>query len=295
MEHDYLIATTSTADLTKEYLEEHNVPFIKYSYSVGDEVFFDDCCEATRDKVYADMRNGAILTTAAINTYSYKEFFEDLINKENKNIIFLDMSKAMSASHKFAEEAIEELKNEYPGIKIIYVDTCCVSGGLGLLVTNVIERYESGYTFDEMLKWIEDNKFHIAHRFTVDDLTYLKRGGRVSNSAALIGSLLNIKPVLYIPNEGTLVVSSKVRGRKKALNTIIDSIKADLEGSDTSNLEFLFNHADCMEDAEYVKSKLLEAFPDIKEIRISGLGVVIGAHCGPGLLAIFYMTDKRNP
>jgi DegV family protein with EDD domain len=295
MEHDYIIATASTADLTKEYLEEHNIPFIKYSYSVGDDVYYDDCCEATRDKVYKDMRNGAILTTAAINTYSYKEFFENLIKKENKDIIFLDMSKAMSASHKFAEEAIEELKKEHPAIKIIYVDTCCVSGGLGFLVMNVVERYESGYSFDDMLKWIEENKLHIAHRFTVDDLTYLKRGGRVSNYAALIGSLLNIKPILYVTNEGTLLVSSKVRGRRKALNTIIDSIKSDLEGTDTNGIRFLFNHADCLEDAKYVRDKLLEAFPGIKEIQITGLGVVIGAHCGPGLLAIFYMTDKRNP
>ena len=295
MGQDYIIATASTADLTKEYLEEHHIPFIKYSYSVGDDVYYDDCCEATRDKVYTDMRAGAILTTAAINTYSYKEFFEGLIKEHHKNIIFLDMSKAMSASHKFADEAIEELKETYPDIKIVYVDTLCVSGGLGLLVTYIVENYEKGFTYDEMLQWIEDNKLKITSRFTVDDLTYLKRGGRVSNSAALIGSLLNIKPVLYIPNEGTLIVSSKVRGRRKALNTIIDSVKQDLKGQDTSELRFHLNHADCMEDAEYVKSKLLEAFPNVKEFRISGLGVVIGAHCGPGLIAVFYNGGARNP
>ena len=296
MEQDYLIATASTCDLTKEYLEEHNLPFIQYSYTIDEKVYFDDCSEATRSEVYTKMRNGAILTTAAINTFAYKEFFENLIKENNgKNIIFLDMSKALSASHKFAEEAIEELKGTYPQTKIIYVDTCCVSGGLGLLVKNVTQKYEEGVGFEELLQWIEDNKFKIAHRFTVDDLSYLKRGGRVSNSAALVGTLLNIKPVLYVPNDGTLLVSSKVRGRKKALNTIIDSIKTDLEGSDTSNLVFLINHADCLDDAEYVKSKLLEAFPGIKEFQISGLGVVIGAHCGPGLFTAFYMTEKRNP
>ena len=293
MEQDYLIATASTCDLTKEYLEEHNVPFIRYSYSMEEKVYFDDCSEATRREVYSKMRAGTLLNTAAINTYAYREFFEGLISKHNKDIIFMDMSKAMSASHKFAEEAIEELKQAYPNIKIVYVDTCCVSGGLGVLVMNVVRNYEAGLSFDENLKWIEENKLRIAHRFTVDNLNYLKRGGRVSNSAALVGTLLNIKPVLYVPNEGTLLVSTKVRGRKKALNTILDSIFNEIGKPD--GMEFLINHADCLDDAEDVKAKLLEKFPDIKSIRISGLGVVIGAHCGPGLLAIFYMCKERTP
>ena len=293
MEKQYLIATASTCDLTNEYLSEHNIPFIKYSYTVEEKIYFDDCSEATRQEVYTRMRNGAILTTAAINTYAYREFFEGLLKNGEKDIIFLDMSKALSASHKFAEEAIEELKETYPNVKIIYVDTCCVSGGLGLLVMNAVKNYEAGMSFEDNLKWIEDNKFRIAHRFTVDDLSYLKRGGRVSNSAALVGTLLNIKPVLYVPNDGTLVVSSKVRGRKKALNTIIDSIKSEIGRPDGK--EFLINHADCLADAEYVRDKLLELYPSIGKITIQGLGVVIGAHCGPGLFTIFYMTNERNP
>ena len=162
-----------------------------------------------------------------------------------------------------------------------------------MLVMNVVKNFEAGMSFEDNLNWIEANKLKIAHRFTVDDLNYLKRGGRVSNGAALVGSLLNIKPVLYVPDDGSLMVSSKVRGRKKALNTIIDSIKAEIGNPDGK--EFLFNHADCLEDAEYVRDKLLEAFPSIGKITIQGLGVVIGAHCGPGLLAVFYMTDERNP
>ena len=293
MEQNYLVATASTCDLTKEYLAEHDIPFIKYSYTIDEKIYFDDCCETTRQEVYTQMRNGALLTTAAINTYAYREFFEGIIKETGKDIIFLDMSKPLSASHKFAEEAIEELCESYPDRKIIYVDTCCVSGGLGLLVISAVKNYESGMSFEDNLKWIEDNKFKIAHRFTVDNLNYLKRGGRVSNSAALVGTLLNIKPVLYVPNEGTLIVSSKVRGRKKALNTIIDSIKEEIGKPDGK--EFLINHADCQEDAEYVRDKLLEAYPSIGQISIQGLGVVIGAHCGPGLLAIFYMTKERTP
>ncbi|MBR4341168.1 MAG: DegV family protein [Lachnospiraceae bacterium] len=293
MEQDYLIATASTCDLTNEYLSEHDIPFIKYSYTIGERVYYDDCSETTRQDVYTQMRSGALLNTAAINTYTYLDFFDGLVKKNKKNIIFLDMSMVLSASHKFAEEAIEELKCTYPDVKIVYVDTCCVSGGLGMLVMNVVKNFEAGMSFEDNLNWIEANKLKIAHRFTVDDLNYLKRGGRVSNGAALVGSLLNIKPVLYVPDDGSLMVSSKVRGRKKALNTIIDSIKAEIGNPDGK--EFLFNHADCLEDAEYVRDKLLEAFPSIGKITIQGLGVVIGAHCGPGLLAVFYMTDERNP
>ena len=288
---DFIIATASTADLTREYLDEHKVPFISYSYTIGDDVYEDDCREETRQKTYENMRNGAILTTAAINTFTYHEFFEPFA-KDGKDVIFLDMSRPLSSSYHFCDEAIEELKEEYPDVNIVNVDTCCVSGGLGMLVKNVISLYEQDKSFDEILKWIEENKLRIAHRFTVDDLNWLKRGGRVSNASALVGTLLSIKPVLYVPDVGTLDVTSKIRGRKNALNSIIESIKKDVPAGET--LEFNINHADCMDDAEYVRDEILKTYPDAT-ITITGLGVVIGAHCGPGLFTIFYMCEKRNP
>lgn len=288
--NNYIIATASTCDLTKEYLEKHNIPFISYSYTVGNELYYDDCSETTRQEVYKKMREGDILSTSAINAFTYKEFFEKLL-AEGKDIVFLDMSKVLSSSHKFCDDAIEELKEEYPDRKIINVDTVCVSGGLGMLVEHVVELYEAGKSMDEVLDWIEANKRKIAHRFTVDDLMWLKRGGRVSNTAALVGNLLSIKPVLYVPDDGSLRVANKVRGRKKALASVIESVKNDLKGF--KDIVIRINHADCLEDAEFVKNTLLEEIKEIKEITITGLGVVIGAHCGPGLFTIFYMTDNR--
>lgn len=288
---DFIIATASTADLTREYLDEHKVPFISYSYTIGDDLYEDDCREETRQETYQKMRQGAILTTSAINTYTYKEFFEPFA-KDGKNVIFLDMCRPLSSSYRFCDEAIEELKEEYPDVTIVNVDTCCVSGGLGMLVKHVVDLYEQDKGFDEILKWIEDNKLKIAHRFTVDDLNWLKRGGRVSNASALVGTLLSIKPVLYVPDGGTLDVVSKIRGRKNALNSIIAAIKKDVPAGEA--IEFNINHADCMSDAEYVRDELLKTYPDAT-ITITGLGVVIGAHCGPGLFTIFYMTDKRTP
>lgn len=291
MNKDYIIATASTADLTREYLDEHNIPFVSYSYIIGDDFYEDDCREETRSSVYKKMREGQLLSTSAINTYTYTEFFGELL-KQGKDIIFMDMSRVLSSSWKFCEDAIEELKEEYPDRKIVNVDTCCVSGGLGMLVENVVNLYEAGESMENVLSWIEENKLKIAHRFTVDDLNWLKRGGRVSNASALVGTLLSIKPVLYVPDDGSLMATSKVRGRKSALNSIIDSIKEDVK--DANGMVFRINHADCLEDAEYVRDRLLQELPGIKEITITGLGVVIGAHCGPGLFTIFYMTDKRN-
>ena len=243
MGQDYIIATASTCDLTRDYLEKHNVPFISYSYVMDDKDYADDCREETRLDTYKKMREGKMLSTSAINMYTYREFFEGLIKDGVKPVIFLDMTRPLSSSYRYCDEAIEDLKEDYPDSKIINVDTRCVSGGLGLLVKNVVKLYEAGESMDDVLSWIEDNKLKIAHRFTVDDLNWLKRGGRVSNASALVGTLLSIKPVLYVPDEGTLIAANKVRGRKSAHNAIIESIKNDpIEGD---RPEFLINHADC--------------------------------------------------
>ena len=291
MAQDYIIATASTCDLTREYLEEHNIPFISYSYVMDDKDYEDDCRESTRQETYSMMREGKLLSTSAINMYTYREFFEGLYKDGVKPVVFLDMTWPLSSSYRYCDEAIEELKEDYPDSRIINVDTRCVSGGLGMLVQNVIKLYEAGESMDTVLEWIENNKLHIAHRFTVDDLNWLKRGGRVSNASALVGTLLSIKPVLYVPDEGTLVAANKVRGRKAALNSIIESIRNDLK--DEGAEEFIINHADCLDDANFVKEKILEICPGAN-VTITGLGVVIGAHCGPGLLAVFYMTDARR-
>ena len=149
--------------------------------------------------------------------------------------------------------------------------------------------------YEAVIAWGEENKLKIAHRFTVDDLNYLKEGGRCSTPAALVGSLLSVKPVLYVPDGGTLDVVKKVRGRKKALDAIYEGVHSDLSAIDTKGLELRILQADCREDAQYVKNRILADFPEVGEIRITSLGVVIGAHCGPGLFTIFYLCGGRKP
>ena len=284
---NYIIATSSTADLPRTWLDEHNIPFIAYNYTVNDEGREDDCREESRAAVYAGMRAGDILKTSMINEFAYYDFFKGLLDT-GKDVIFLDMSEKMSASFQNCKEACAMIEKEYPDRKLYFMDTRSISGGLAVLVVNMVRMME-------VIAWGEANKLKIAHRFTVDDLKYLKMGGRVSNASALVGSLLSIKPVLYVPDGGTLDVVKKARGRKAALKDILDGILHDLSKIDPTGTEFNILHADCLKDAEYIRDEVKKAYPQVGEIHISSLGVVIGAHCGPGLLAVFYLCGGRCP
>ncbi len=292
---DYIIATSSTSDLPRTWLDAHQVPFIPYTYTVGDKLFEDDCREESRDAVYAGMRRGDRLKTSMISEFVYYDFFKSLLDT-GKDVIFLDMSQKMSVSFVNASKAAEEIRTEYPDRRLYVMDTLCISGGLGLLVEHMVERMEAGAGFDEVIAWGEEHKLKIAHRFTVDDLNYLKAGGRVSNAAALVGSMLSIKPVLYVPDRGTLDVVKKARGRKAALKAILDGVLHDLSRvEDPTGLRVHILQADCREDAETLRDEIRAVYPQLGEITVTGLGVVIGAHCGPGLLTVFYLCNGRSP
>ena len=292
--NDYIIATSSTADLSRAWLEAHHIPFISYQFTVNGALRQDDCREEARAAIFKGMRQGDDLKTSMINETAYKDFFRELLS-QGKKVIFLDMSEKMSVSFQNAAKAAEAVRKEFPNQKFYVMDTRCISGGLGVLVMKMTARMEAGDSFDQVIAWGEENKLKIAHRFTVDDLNYLKRGGRVSNASALVGTLLNIKPVLYVPDVGALDVVKKARGRKAALIAIRDGILHDLSKFDAAGTEFLILHADCELDAEWVKNQVLSARPDVGEIAIGSLGVVIGAHTGPGLLAVFYLCGGRSP
>lgn len=287
---DFIIAAASTADLPAEYFTEHDVPVIRYTYTLDNALFDDDCREETREGIYKRMRNGAVMTTSMINTYTYYDFFKGLMDT-GKDVVFLDMSRQISNSFANAEKAAEQIQMEYPNQRFFLMDTLCISGGLGMLLHYMVNLRDEGKSFDETIAWAEANKLNIMHWFTVDDLNYLKRGGRVSNSAAMVGSLLSIKPVLYVSDDGKLVVAAKVRGRKASLLNILDRMKKDFTEPDGK--EVFINHADCLDDAEFMRKKVLEAFPTVSKITITSLGAVIGAHCGPGLFTIFYLGNKR--
>lgn len=290
---DFIIATSSTCDLPKTWLDEHNIPFIPYSFTINDQPAVDDCREDSRAAIYAGMRKGDILKTSQINQPAYEEFFRGLL-RTGKNVLFLDMSEKMSVSFENCRAAADTVRREFPTQLLYVMDTRCISGGLGLLVMHCVDLMESGKSMEEVVSWGEENKLKIAHRFTVDDLNYLKRGGRVSNASALVGTMLSIKPVLYVPNVGTLDVVKKCIGRKKAMHTILEGVLHDLSKVDCTGRDMLLLHADCLSDAEFIRDGVKKAHPEIGEIRISSLGVVIGAHTGPGLFAAFYICSERT-
>lgn len=287
----FIIATASTADMPAEYLFEKEIPFISYTYTIDDVVYEDDCREETKQQFYQRMRQGAVATTSMINTYTYHEFFKELM-ETGKDVVFLDMSREITKSYLNALEAEKQIQEEYPLQRFYMMDTRCISGGLGMLLDNMIKLREKGKSFDETIAWAEENKLKVIHWFTVDDLVYLKRGGRVSNAAALVGGLLSVKPVMYTSNEGKLVVAEKIRGRKASLLGILEHMKKDFTEPEGKDVFIL--HADCLEDAQFMCEKILEAFPSVSNITISSLGTVIGAHCGPGLLTVFYLGTKRH-
>ena len=286
---DYIIATSSTSDLPRTWLEEHNIPFIAYSYTVNDEPREDDCREETRAAVYAGMRRGDKLHTSMINEFVYYDFLKTFLD-EGKDVIFLDMSQKMSVSFVNANKAADKLRAEFPERKLYVMDTLCISGGLGLLVESMVARMEEGMDYDEVIAWGEAHKLKIAHRFTVDDLNHLKRGGRISAATALFGTMLSIKPVMHVDDTGHLVPVSKARGRRSSLVELVNHMEKT--AVDPAHQTVFISHGDCIEDAQYVADLIKDRF-GYESFLINHVGPTIGAHTGPGVVALFYMGDYR--
>ena len=186
--------------------------------------------------------------------------------------------------------AAEELMEEYPGSKVIVIDTLCACLGEALLLYKTLKQKESGKTLEETAKWVEENKLHICHNVTVDDLNHLHRGGRISKTTAVVGSMIKIKPIIHMSDEGKLVVIGKERGRKKSLISIVDRMEKQMQGYENDIV--MITHGDCIEDAEFVKKQIEERF-GIHNVMINGIGSVIGSHTGAGVVAVFFMGDKR--
>lgn len=287
---DFCIATASTADLDREYLDSHGIPFISYSYLIEGENHYDDCRYDTRKKMFDAMRKGHMPGTAQITQEEYYAFFCSLLDK-GRDVLYLDMSRAISNSYNNALAAGARVREKYPGLKFHIADTGCITGGLAFLVTNVVRKKEAGASFEECVNYVEDIKLSVIHHFTVDDLKWLRKGGRLSNASAVIGTLLNIKPMLYVADDGSLVASSKVRGRKTCLGNMIKGMEKDL--GDPEGKEIFITHGDCEDEALKMVEDMKKAYPALGNIETLMLGPTIGAHVGPGFIGIFYFGTGR--
>lgn len=285
---EFVITADSTVDLPKEYLAENNNTILSLSYMLEDKTY-EDMHGLSPEEVYEKIRKGALPTTSQINPEQAREAFEKII-KEGKDILHIGFSSGLSGSYNSARIAAEELEEEYPDAKIIVVDSLCASMGEGLLLYKVNEMKKHGKSLEETGRWAEDNKLHICHNFTVDDLNHLHRGGRVSKATAVLGTMVNIKPVMHVDKEGHLVPVGKVRGRKKSLISLVDRMVEQIEGYDNDMV--MISHGDCREEAEYV-AQLVKEKTGISQVMINFVGPVIGTHSGPGTMALFFMGKER--
>ena len=284
----YIISTDSTADLPASYVKEHDVAVQFLSYSFGDKVYgLDD--QLDPHDFYERMRSGEMPTTNACIPDEVQNSFEAYL-KEGYDILHISFSSGLSASHNNARIAANELAELYPERKIVLVDSLCASLGQGLFVHYAVTMKEQGKSLEEVAAWLEENKLHLCHQFTVDDLFHLHRGGRVSKATAILGTLINVKPVLHVDDEGHLTSVCNVRGRKKALLKLVDNMSEQMEGY--QNDIIFISHGDCLEDAEFVAAQVRERF-GIQNILIDYVSPTIGAHSGPGTVALFHLGKNR--
>ena len=286
--NEFVIVSDSTVDLPKEYLQSKQVPIISLSY-IMDGVTYEEMDGLSHKEFFEKLRAGSLPTTSQINPEQAREALEPFA-KEGKDILYIGFSSGLSGSYNSVRMAAEDLKEEYPDINIIAIDSLCACMGEGLLLYKALELKEHGMSMEEIAKWVEANKLHICHNVTVDDLNHLHRGGRISKTTAVVGSMIKIKPIIHMSDEGKLVVIGKERGRKKSLVSIVDRMEKQMQGYDNDIV--MITHGDCIEDAQFVKKQVEERF-GIHNVMINGIGSVIGSHTGAGVVAVFFMGDKR--
>ncbi len=286
----FRLVTDSTSDLPVEFLREHNIDCMNLSYILDGITYGQD--KVLEPKEFFDlMRAGKMPTTSQINSEEAKAFLTEVASRE-KEILVLAFSSGLSGTYNSIRMAAEEVREKFPDCRIEVIDSLAASMGEGLFVYKAVRLRDQGASMDETIEWLEKHKMEFVHVFTVDDLFHLFRGGRVSRTAAIIGTLAGIKPMLHVDEEGHLINIDKVRGRKKALNALVEYMIKQREGYQGNDDMVMISHGDCQEDAEYVRDLIREKL-GIQNFMINSLGPVIGAHTGPGLVALFFMGKER--
>ena len=286
-----LLMTDSCSDLPVKYTEENNILVLPLSYHFKGEDHVDDFGKSISYKdFYAEIRKGEMSSTSQINSYTFLEVFKKYI-AEGYSILYIGFSSALSGTLNSSLMAKEEILAENPSADISIVDSKCASMGLGLLVYYACEKLKSGMPKDELVTWLEENKLKLNHWFTVDDLHHLKRGGRVSATSAVIGTLLDIKPILIVNEEGRLIPVNKVKGRKKSIKTLGEELKKRIV--DPENQVIGISHGDCEEEAKMLE-KIAREEVKVKDVVFNYIGPVVGSHSGPGTVTVFFFGENRG-
>ena len=285
-----VIIIDSCCDLPKKYIEENNVPTLSMTINFKNREYKDDFGVSLPYKEFYDqVRAGEMPSTAQINSFTYAEEFRKHVSKGNA-VICIVFSSALSGSYNSACIAKDMILEEFKDADISVIDSRCASMGEGLLDYYAIEMLKNGASKDEIVQWIEENKLKLNHWFTVDDLNHLKRGGRVSSTAAIIGTLLDIKPVLHVDNEGRLIPVTKVKGRKKSIKSLFEELDKRIVNPEEQVI--FISHGDCLEDAKFLERLILEKYK-VKDVFINEIGPTVGSHSGPGTVALFFLGNER--
>lgn len=288
---DFILVTDSSCDLSAAMVKKMQLEVLPMSVDIDGDVYrnYPDNREIDPHAFYERMKTAKNAKTSAINQEQFSELLEPLA-AAGKDILCLSFSSGLSSTYEAGAVVTQELSEKYPQSKVYIVDTLCASMGQGLLVYHAWLQKQAGKSIEEVRDWVEENKLHLCHWFTVDDLMFLKRGGRVSATTAIVGSVLNIKPVLHVDNEGHLIKMSVAHGRKASIRALLKEMEN--RGVDLQNQHVFISHGDCEEDAKYL-AELVRTQCKVKDITINFIGPVIGAHSGPGTLALFFLGKER--
>lgn len=291
----YVLTCCSTADLSKEYFAQRNIPYVCFHFTMDGVEYADDLGQSMPfDEFYARIAAGAMPTTSLVNTAQFIAFFEPLL-KEGKDILHLSFSSGLSGTYASALLAQEELRERYPERTLTIVDSLGASSGYGLMVDALADMRDAGASLAESVAWIEANKLNLHHWFFSTDLTHYKRGGRISPTAFVVGSLLNINPLMNMDDGGHLTPRFKINGKKRVMREIVKQMELHAEnGLDYDKKCFISNSA-CLEDAKTVAALVEETFPKLNgKVLINSVGTVVGSHTGPGTVALFFWGDSRK-
>ncbi|MBW7572728.1 DegV family protein [Caproiciproducens faecalis] len=289
--NDYVIVTDSSCDLTAEMARDLELTVLPLSFSLTEKEYrnYLDGRDLSFKDFYRHIRAGEICTTSAVNVEAFVGAIEPIL-QSGRDVLCAAFSSGLSNTCNAAQMACKELAEKYPQRRVYTVDTLCASMGQGLLIYHAVQQKRSGKTIDEVRNWLEENRLHLCHWFTVEDLNHLKRGGRISATTALIGTMLNIKPVLHVDDEGHLINVGKARGRHASLTALVDHMEET--AIDPASQVVFISHGDSQEDADFVAEQVKSRF-GVKTVVTNYVGPVIGAHSGPGTIALFFLGTHR--
>lgn len=292
---EYKITCCSTADMSAAYFEEKKLPFVCFHFRMDGVEYSDDLGKSMAfDEFYKKISEGSEPTTAQVNTQQYMELFEPIL-EEGKDLLHLTLSSGISGSINSANMAKVQLEEKYPERKIFIVDSLAASSGYGMLVDAALENQEKGFSIEENVKWLEENRNRLHHWFFSTDLTSFIRGGRISKVSGFVGQALNICPLMNVNTEGKLIPRNKYRGKKQVIREMVKRMEEHAQNQTQYSGKCMMSCSACEEDARKVADLVEEKFPNLNgKVQINSIGTVIGSHTGPGTVALFFWGDERT-